>query len=61
MRTYKNYPVEQFRIPVDGGYSDETIQGQMVLSLDTEENVSALYDFIYGVDEEESTVAVENE
>ena len=61
VRTYKNYPVEQFRIPVDGGYSDETIQGQMVLSLDMEENVSALYDFIYGVDEEESTVAVENE
>lgn len=42
--------IDQFRLPVDDGYTDETIRGMEVLVLDLEKNKKALSDFIFEYD-----------
>jgi LCP family protein required for cell wall assembly len=42
--------IDQFRLPVDGSYTDQTIRGMEVLVLDFEENKQALSDFIFNYD-----------
>lgn len=44
--------IDQFRLPVDDGYTDETIRGMEVLVLDLEKNKKALSDFIFEYDGE---------
>jgi polyisoprenyl-teichoic acid--peptidoglycan teichoic acid transferase len=41
--------IEQFRLPVNGAYKDEIIQGMFVMTLDLETNKNKLHEFIYGV------------
>lgn len=45
--------IDQFRIPVDEAYTDETIRGMEVLVLDLEKNKEALSEFIFQYDGEE--------
>lgn len=40
--------LDQFRLPVDGSYTDETINGKKVLLPDIEANERLLNEFIYG-------------
>lgn len=40
--------IEQFRVPVDGSYKDEVIQGMFVMTIDEEINKDKLHEFIYG-------------
>lgn len=39
--------IDQFRLPVDGGYTDQTIRGMEVLVPDLEKNKKELSDFIF--------------
>ncbi len=43
-----DYTAEQLRIPVDGTYSNKTINGQAVLVPDYDENTGEIQEFIYG-------------
>ncbi len=45
---YITYGSGQLQIPLDGAYSDKRIDGQAVLKVDFEKNISALQEFIYG-------------
>lgn len=40
--------IEEFRLPVDGSYKDEVIQGMFVMTIDEEMNKAKLHEFIYG-------------
>ena len=40
--------IEQFRLPVDGTYQNQSINGMAVLVPDMEENKKLLHEFIYG-------------
>ena len=44
---YLNYGNDQFRLPIDDGYTSEMIYGQDVLVPDIDENTRALQSFIY--------------
>lgn len=44
---YLNYGNDQFRLPIDDGYTSEMIYGQDVLVPDIDENTKALHSFIY--------------
>ena len=44
---YLNYGNDQFRLPIDDGYTREMIYGQDVLVPDIDENTKALHSFIY--------------
>lgn len=46
--------IEQFRLPADGHYKDETIRKMRVLNPNIEKNKELLHEFIYGADEKES-------
>lgn len=48
--------IEQFRLPVDGSYKDEVIQGMFVMTIDEEMNKDKLHEFIYGKKEIENEV-----
>ncbi len=50
--------IDQFRLPVDDYYTDETIRGMEVLVLDFEKNKKALSDFIFDYDGESTTPSV---
>lgn len=50
--------IEQFRLPVNGAYTDERINGMMVLMPDMEKNRQLLHEFIYGKDEGEPSPSV---
>jgi len=43
-----NYDVETVHVPQDGTYSNATISGMSVLSIDMEKNKTAIHDAIYG-------------
>ncbi len=53
--SYIRYDVEQMRIPADDTWTNKSIRGQDVISLDIEENQQLLHDFIYAKDVEPST------
>lgn len=44
--------IENFRIPIEGGFHDATIKGMQVLIVDYKENIEALHTFIF--EEEDS-------
>lgn len=46
--------LEQFRIPVDGSYTDSWYNSMLVLDVDFKENIKQLHEFIFGEEEEES-------
>ena len=54
---YRNYPVEQFRIPAEGTYKNSIKKGQDVLELDIGKNRDMLYNFIYNDSNETTTSA----
>ncbi|MPM97508.1 Regulatory protein MsrR [bioreactor metagenome] len=43
--------IEEFRLPVNGGYKDEFIEGMFVMTIDEEMNKAKLHEFIYGKEE----------
>jgi len=45
--------MEQFRIPIDGGYKDSWYNSMLVLDVDFDENIKALHSFIFGDDDTE--------
>lgn len=51
--------IDQFRLPVDGNYTDETIRGMEVLVLDLPVNKQALSEFIFEYDGEKEEDEVE--
>ncbi len=53
--------IEQFRLPANGAYTDQTINGMMVLVPDMEKNKQLLHEFIYGKDEVEPSPSVSPE
>lgn len=46
--------MKEFRIPMDGLYKSDKINGQAVLVPDLDKNKHALYDFIYGTEQTQS-------
>ena len=45
--------MEQFRIPVDGSYTDSWYNAMLVLDVDFEKNIEELHRFIFGEEEED--------
>ena len=46
--SFRKHEIEQFRIPVDGSFSNVYVGKMLVLKPDIEENTKQLYEFIYG-------------
>lgn len=44
--------IEQFRIPVDGGYTDSWYNAMLVLDVDFEKNIEELHNFIFGEEDQ---------
>ena len=47
-----NTEIEQFRIPIEGSYHDQSVAGSSVLGIDVEQNREAVKKFIFGEDED---------
>ena len=57
---YRNYNVEQARIPADGTWQNATKKGQAVLETDIGANSKYIEDFLYKPDSEKETTAATN-
>lgn len=44
--------MEQFRIPIDGSYTDSWYNSMLVLDIDFDKNIEALHSFIFGTEAE---------
>ncbi|HZK33742.1 MAG TPA: LCP family protein [Bacillota bacterium] len=53
MLGFSTSEIDQFRLPADGYYTDQTIRRMRVLVPDLDESKDMLHDFIYGTDQEE--------